>query len=351
MIKNLIVDSNCTIRDSLKLLGKGGHKCLIVGDKNNTLLGTLSDGDIRKGILRGIQIKDSIKKIYHHKPTFLIEKKYNSEIVKEIFIRKKFDLIPIVDVDHKIVDALFWDEVFNESEKKTFRELDVPVVIMAGGKGTRLEPFTKVLPKPLIPINEKPVIEHIIEKFTNNVGTSKFFFTLNYKATILKAFFEELNPDYKFEFIEEKVPLGTAGSLFHLKKTINIPFFVTNCDIIIEVDFYDFYDFHIKNKYDITLVASTKEYIIPYGTCELNGSGHLSHINEKPQFDFLINTGLYIVNPEIINLIPGNKIFHFTDLIENAKKIGKKIGVYPIDDESWIDIGEWNEYRKVVERF
>ena len=125
----------------------------------------------------------------------------------------------------------------------------------------------------------------------------------------------------------------------------------TNCDIIIEVDFYNFYDFHIKNKFDITLVASTKEYIIPYGTCELNGRGHLSHINEKPKFDFLVNTGLYIVNPEIINLIPENKIFHFTDLIEKAKKIGKKIGVYPIDDESWIDVGEWAEYRKVVERF
>jgi dTDP-glucose pyrophosphorylase len=350
MIKKLTINSTCTIKDALKLIGIGGHKCLIVGDSNYILLGTLSDGDIRKGILKGMQIKDTIKNIYQHNPIFLEQNKYNPEKVKNIFIRNKIDLIPIVDKNHKIIDVLFWDEVFHADKEKNIRRLDVPVVIMAGGEGSRLEPFTKVLPKPLIPIQEKPVIEHIIEKFTKNIGTNKFFFTLNYKATILKAFFEELNPDYNFEFIVEKIPLGTAGSLINLSNVIEVPFFVTNCDILIEADFYDFYDFHINNKFDITLVASTKEYVIPYGTCELNENGHLSHINEKPQFDFLINTGLYIINPDIISLIPENKIYHFTDLIQDANSAGKKIGVYPINSESWVDIGEWNEYRKVVDK-
>ena len=218
---------------------------------------------------------------------------------------------------------------------------------MAGGKGSRMEPFTKVLPKTLIPINEKPIIEHIIEQFTN-VGCLNYYLTVNYKGKILKAYFEELQPNYNVSFVDEKDPLGTAGSLQYLRGKFDKPFFVTNCDIIIKTDFTSLYEFHRKGGYDITLVASAKEYIIPYGTCELNGKGHLSHINEKPKYDFLINTGLYILNPNILELIPKNKFYHITSLIEDAKKKGKKVGVFPIDDEAWIDVGQWAEYQKAV---
>ena len=142
--------------------------------------------------------------------------------------------------------------------------------------------------------------------------------------------------------------MGTAGSLQYLKGKFDKPFFVTNCDIIIKADYASLYEFHKKNNYDITLVASTKEYIIPYGTCELNGDGHLSHINEKPKFDFLINTGLYVLNPDILQLIPKNKFYHITHLIEDAKNQGKKVGVFPVDDDVWIDIGQWAEYKKAM---
>jgi NDP-sugar pyrophosphorylase family protein len=221
---------------------------------------------------------------------------------------------------------------------------------MAGGKGTRMEPFTKVLPKPLVPINEKPIIEHIIEKFTE-VGCLDFYLTLNYKGKILKAYFEELQPEYNVSFVDEKKPLGTAGSLKYLMGKFNKPFFVTNCDIIIKANYASLYDFHLKGKYDITLVASAKEYIIPYGTCELNGNGHLSHINEKPKYDFLINTGLYILNPDILKIIPNNKFYHITHLIEDVKSMGKTIGVFPIDEDEWIDIGQWAEYKKALDIF
>ncbi len=220
---------------------------------------------------------------------------------------------------------------------------------MAGGRGTRLEPFTKVLPKPLIPIHEKPVIEHIIERFTT-VGISNFILTVNYKARIMKAFFEELQSDYSVDFIDEVEPLGTAGSLKFLGNRIDRPFIVTNCDIIVRGDYADIYDFHVKNKYDITLVASMKNFTLPYGTCELNGKGNLKIIHERPEYDFLINTGLYVVNPEVLKLIPENKQYHFTELIRDAKDQRKLIGVYPIDDESWIDVGQWAEYQKAVER-
>ena len=151
-----------------------------------------------------------------------------------------------------------------------------------------MEPFTKVLPKPLVPIHDKPIIEHIIERFTD-VGCNEFYLTVNHKARILKAYFEELQTEYKIHFIEEKEPLGTAGSMRFLDGKFKQPFFVTNCDIIIKTDYSSLYEFHQKGGYDVTLVASAKEYIIPYGTCELNTEGHLSHINEKPHYDFLIN--------------------------------------------------------------
>ncbi len=196
----------------------------------------------------------------------------------------------------------------------------------------------------MIPIHEKPIIEHIIERFTD-IACSDFHLTVNYKGKILKAYFEELQPKYKVSFVDEKEPLGTAGSLQYLKGKFNKPFFVTNCDIIIKADYASLYEFHQKGEYDITLVASAKEYIIPYGTCELNNVGHLSHINEKPQYDFLINTGLYVLNPDVLKLIPKNKFYHITHLIEDAKNQGKKVGVFPIDDDAWIDVGQWAEYK------
>ena len=148
--------------------------------------------------------------------------------------------------------------------------------------------------------------------------------------------------------IDENNPLGTAGSLQYLNGKFDKPFFVTNCDIIIKAEYASLYEFHKNNNFDITLVASAKEYIIPYGTCELNSDGHLSHINEKPKYDFLINTGLYVLNPDILGLIPENKFYHITHLIEDAKNQGKKVGVFPIEEEDWIDIGQWVEYKKAL---
>ena len=347
-MKDVLAKPDITIRQAMKKLSQSGEKCLIIIDKQNKLIGTLSDGDLRKTILNGSQMGDTINNIYQPNPTVVIDGEYDAADVKKLFIRKRFDLIPVVNTHGKLIDALFLEGILNHTKKKEKDKVNVSVVIMAGGKGTRMEPFTKVLPKPLIPIHEKPIIEHIIKRFTD-IGCSDFHITVNHKGRILKAFFEELQPEYEVAFIDEKEPLGTAGSLQYLKGQFNKPFFVTNCDIIIKTDYEILYEFHQKNSFDITLVASAKEYIIPYGTCELNNDGYLSHINEKPKYDFLINTGLYILNPDILNLIPENKFYHITHLIEDAKKQNKKVGVFPIDDDAWIDIGQWAEYKKALD--
>jgi dTDP-glucose pyrophosphorylase len=349
-MKDINIGINSTIRESMRKLSLTGQKSLVVTDKNNKLLGTLSDGDLRKAILKGSLVSDSINGIYTKRPTVLVQNQFSDKEAKSIFTKYKYDLIPIVDSDGKVVDILAWGEIFrNGTNDSNSNNLDISVVIMAGGIGARLQPFTNVLPKPLLPIHDKTVIEHIIERFTK-VGVNDFILTVNYKARLLRAYFEELQPEYKVEFLDEREPLGTAGSLRFLEKKMATPFIVTNCDIIIKADYPEIYNFHLKNNYDITLVASTKNYTIPYGTCELNSEGHLEKINEKPQYEFLASTGLYILSPTVLKLIPSGKHFHFTHLIDAAKKNGNRVGVYPIDDEAWIDVGQWDEYQKAVDR-
>jgi dTDP-glucose pyrophosphorylase/CBS domain-containing protein len=348
-MKNLIVDKNISIIKAMKKLNESGQKGLIIVEDENLLMGTLTDGDIRKAILNGANISNSIDLIYNRKPTFLVEGAFSLEAVKKIFLERKFDLIPVVDKKGKHVDTLFWEKIFKKNRNKSKEKINVPVVIMAGGKGSRLAPFTNILPKPLVPVHNKPIIEHIIDRFYE-FGCNNFYMTVNYKARILKAYFDELQPDYNMSFVDEPEPLGTAGCLRLLNGKFDEPFFVSNCDIIVKTNYQKIYDFHQKGGFDVTLVASTKEYIIPYGTCELNSNGHLSHINEKPQYNFLINTGLYILNPDILPFIPKNKFYHITHLIEEVKNRGKKVGVYPVDDEAWIDVGEWAEFKKATEK-
>ena len=349
-MKNIKVRKNITIREAMKALEKTAEKCLLTVNRDNKLLGTITDGDIRRSILSGAKFSDDISSSYNSNPTVLIKNMFNKEKAERLLLELKLDLIPILDKNKRVVDYITWSTLGTEKNiiEKTLEK--VPVVIMSGGKGTRMEPFTKVLPKPLVPIREKPIIEHIIERFTK-INCNTFYITINYKGTILKAYFDELNPKYNINFVKEKKPLGTAGSLRLLDGEINQPFFLTNCDIIIKADYNKLYKFHVNGNYDITLVASSKEYIIPYGTCKLNKDGHLSHIDEKPKYDFLINTGLYLLNPDILKLIPKNKFFHITNLIKTVKDKGKKVGVFPIDDDNWIDVGQWKEYKNALDSF
>lgn len=352
ILDKVLCKDNIIIREALKTLNKAATGCLIIINEKGKLVGTLSDGDIRRCILSKRSLNGTINNLYTKSPLYLVDGQYNDRDVKNIFLKCKISIIPIVDSNKMVIDFLHNIEYFSDDQakKEKFNNLsNVPVVIMAGGKGTRLEPFTHVLPKPLVPIREKPIIEHIIERFTE-LGCSDFYLTANYKGKILKAYFEELQPNYDVHFVEEKQSLGSAGSLRFLDGKLNLPFFVTNCDTIIKAEYTDLYEFHQKNDYDVTLVASAKEYVIPYGTCELNSEGHLSHIKEKPRYDLLINTGLYVLNTEVLKLIPKNRIYHMTNLIEDAKNHGKKVGVFPIDDDDWIDVGQWAEYQKAVER-
>lgn len=346
-MKDITIHPQATIKEAMEALDKTAEKTLLVIDENQALIGSLTDGDIRRFILNGHDLSGTIKNAYYRDPLFVFKEDYNSEKIKKVLTDNKIDLVPIIDSDRKVVDYITWGKAFGNNRISENQKLGVPVVIMAGGRGTRLEPFTRVLPKPLIPVGDKPVIDHIIDRF-RACGASEFYLTIHHMSKILRAYFEEKNPDYSIGFVEENEPRGTAGSLKLLTSKLNKPFFVSNCDIIIEADYADIFSFHVKNNYDITLVASTKQYNIPYGICELNNIGSLERILEKPEYSFLVNTGMYVLNPNVIDLIPDTGLFHLTHLMDKVKENNGVVGVYPVSEKAWTDVGQWAEYRKAL---
>jgi len=350
MRKNIalfLVKGRTIVKEAMKKMDKASEKILFVVSKDNKLLGSLTDGDIRRWILNEGMLSESIGKVFNRQPIFVNED-YNVDEIKEIMINKKIGWIPVVDERHKIIDILLWEDIFKRKQE-TKNNLNIPVIIMAGGKGLRLSPFTKILPKPLVPIGDKPVSEVIMERF-NEYGCSLFYFILGYKADMVKVYFHKIGSKYKLNYIQEERPLGTSGGLNLLPKGISENFFVTNCDTVIKADYSDIYKFHTGNKCDMTLIGSVQHFRVPYGVIEVDKQGSLKEITEKPEYDFLASTGMYILNKNTLNLIPKGKIFHITDLVNTLKKKGRRIGVYPVSNKSWLDVGQWEEYKKAIEK-
>jgi dTDP-glucose pyrophosphorylase len=339
----LLISSNTTLKESMQKLNDTAEQIVFVTDEDNKLLGTVTDGDIRRGLINGFKFSDKVEKVMFKQFTsFFCDEPDKKEKAERIMLREKIEQIPVLDKNNHIVDAVLWTDIFGKKksvgEKQTYTN---PVIIMAGGKGTRLDPFTKILPKPLIPIGDKPIIEIIMEKFYKQ-GFQNFIFTLNYKKEYIKIFLRENSFPYKIEWVEEDDFMGTAGSLSLLKDKINEPFFVLNCDIILNTDYTAIIKWHKENNNLITLVGCHKEVKVPYGILELD-DGILKSFVEKPNYDVIINTGVYILEPEIIGMIPENNSINMNTLIEEISKKGK-VSVYPIHD-GWMDIGQWEEYK------
>jgi dTDP-glucose pyrophosphorylase len=347
-LEKLIISDSCNIREALKAMDSGGLGFIAILSFNEKVVGILTDGDFRRAILNGISLEENILKIANTNYLFIQQEAEESKIVN-IFKNSKILHLPVLE-SGKLVNILFRKDFYIDLDNTSFPGLKLPVVIMAGGKGTRLAPFTNILPKPLIPIGDKTIIEIILSEY-KKYSISDFYITINHKAKLIKAFFEDLFTDSSITFIEENQPLGTGGALKLLEGKIHGTFIVSNCDIIIKEDYSKIYRFHTDNKFDLTIVGSLKHYLIPYGVCELNENGELMKIREKPEYDFLVNTGMYILESDTLKIIPGNKIYNITQLIEDIKTKGGKVGVYPVSDKSWIDIGQWDEYRNAIKNW
>jgi len=344
-IQQVSIQKERSLHSALKQMDEINRKLLIVLNDDGTFFSLLSIGDIQRAIIKNLPLNTKVSEIVRQDVTVAHPEDDLEKVKHQMRIRRN-ELMPIIDSQNRIVNVIFWEDLFTESRLSVSedKKLNLPVVIMAGGKGTRLAPLTNVWPKPLIPINKKTIIEDIMDKFVE-VGCNEFYLSVNYKAEVIKQYFENLNsPCYKISYIQEKKPLGTAGSLYLLRDKIHATFFVSNCDILINDDYAAIYEYHKTNHNEITMVGAMKSFPIPYGTIETGEGGQLKSIQEKPELSFKINTGMYILEPDLLHEIPEDEFFHITALIEKLHNEGRKVGVFPISEGSWNDIGSWQEY-------
>lgn len=345
-IKSKIITADKTIIQTMKLMDEVKTKSMLVFN-GDSFVGMITNGDLQRGIIANkpfdmpiALLVDNSQKKYAHQGD-------DVRLIKEWMIEVRAEFMPVLDEKGRLVDVIFWDDLFKEPQTDNKQKLSLPVVIMAGGKGTRLRPITNVIPKPLVPLGDKTILEEILDRF-EAVGCRKFFMSLNYKSDMIRFYLDQLERKYDIDLFEENKPLGTIGSVSLLKNKIDTPFFVSNCDIVIDQDMCDVYDYHQENHNTLTIVTAVKSFRIPYGVVETGENGVMTALREKPDLTYMINTGVYILNPECIAEIPEGECFHVTQLMEKIKKLGGRVGCFPVSEHAWKDMGEWSEYLKII---
>lgn len=308
--------------------------------KKRKLLASISDGDVRRFLLKKESINRDVGYIANYNPVFFYENEI--DLAKVCIEENDMQTVPIVNFNHEVVAILFR----NQKIVRTGQNLGLPVVIMAGGKGTRLYPYTKILPKALIPIGELPITELIMNKL-KEAGCEEFYLLINHKKDMIRAYFEATEHPFRISFIEETIPLGTGGGLGLLKEKVHGDFILTNCDVIVDMDYSRLYKYHRDNQNFITLVVADKCETIPYGVITLDEQSDYQSVKEKPVNNYLINTGFYIVDAKVINEMELNCNVDFPDIIDKYKKQGKRIGVYTIGEKAFMDMGHLEELEKM----
>lgn len=349
MLPELRIKTDVSIKEALKALDRGAEQILFVVDDNQRLVGTLTDGDIRRVVINGASLEGPIKGVFNTKPIVLKKGDYSASEALKLMHKHKIERIPIIDGEGVLIDYVSWDIISSPGANKIIRHgaIDIPVVIMAGGKGTRLSPFTNVLPKPLVPIGDKTVLEMVIDQF-RTFGIDHFFLTVNYKGEMIRAYFNGLEKEYKVSYVWEEEFLGTASSICLMKESLPDSFIVSNCDILVKADYEDVIKFHKQSEAMLTIISSIQHYIIPYGVIQITSGGQVEKIEEKPEYTLPINTGVYVLNRECLNYIPEKTLFHMTHLIQALLDSQQKVVTYPVNEREYVDIGQWEEYRKAV---
>lgn len=336
MNDKLKVSPEVNVRDAISQLVMGGKKTLFVTDKKGTLIGLFTNGDMRRFLLTDSDLSQPISEAMNPHPRV-----FTSMAAAEA-AKKTEELIvyPVID-DNRILQAALYAEETTLLGEATNELRNVPLVIIAGGKGTRLYPYTKVLPKALIPIGDCTVTERIIGNFTRH-GCRRVYMVLNHKAAMIRAYFNEIDRDYEVDYVQEERFLGTGGGLYLLREKLDTTFFVSNCDILIQDDLSCAYKTHKQNGNIMTFVCSMKGFQIPYGIIKTNAAGSIISMEEKPQFDFLVNTGVYIMEPDALDLMEDDEFIHIPDLARRCLDKGLKVGVFPVSEKAWLDMGQFD---------
>lgn len=337
-----------TVVEAMQKIDKNNKGILYIIDGNGKMLGSLTDGDIRRWIIKTGDLEGQAGQIMYTNTKYLLE--FEEEKAQKYMSAEGLDSIPVLNADRVIVDIIFYNKSHSGEPGNNCDVLSqIPVIIMAGGKGTRLYPYTKILPKPLIPIGEIPILERIIGKF-RIYGVNEFYLTVNYKKEMIKSYFNEINPDYRIHYVEEDIPLGTAGSIRLIEEDFHTPLIISNCDTLIEADYGKILEYHIESGNALTIISALKNTIIPYGVIHSQKQGLISSMEEKPSMSYFINTGMYVINPEYLKKIPESKVYHMTDLAEQLIADSCKVGMFPISENSFLDMGEFEEMKKMEER-
>lgn len=343
MYNECLLRKNNTVKEAIDVLEEKKVKSVFVVSEDNVLEGIFTRGDLRQFILDGGDVNQCIDTAMNPNPiTFA-----TVEEARIYSQNKRRVVYPIVNRKHQLIDVVYntWDVIAEANESKCLQ--NIPVVIMAGGLGTRLYPLTKVLPKALIPIGDYTITERIIDNFVS-WGCKEFYLILNHRAEMIKAYFNELDKNYTIHFIKEKEFLGTGGGLSLLKNKIKSTFILSNCDILVNADFDCILKTHYNCSNVITFVGAMKNVSIPYGVIETNIKGQITAMKEKPEISFLTNTGVYVIEPQVIEELPDNKFYNITDIADNIRKDGRNIGVFPITEKSWLDMGQFGEMQEMI---
>lgn len=336
---DILIEEGSDIRMAVEQLERVRCKVIYVTSQGK-LVAAISDGDIRRYTLQEGNVNLSVKYIANYSPTFLL--RYEKEKIDDIFRETEIYSIPIINYNQEVVEIVFR----NGKRIRRKYQLECPVVMMAGGKGTRLRPYTQILPKALIPIGEIPISERIINNF-HDFGCRQFYMVVNHKKSMIQAYFDGVSKDYNLKFIEEDKPLGTGGGLYLLEEYIRQEFFLVNCDIIVDADYNEIYLYHKREGNYITIVAAKYQHIVPYGVVSCDDGKNYLGISEKPELNYLISTGMYVIAQELLQLMPRGQEITFPDLIDSFKQRGKKIGVYIVEESAYMDMGQMEELEKM----
>ena len=333
----ILIRPNLTIGEALSVIDSGAVKIALVVDTDNKLLGTLSDGDIRRGLLRKKTLNETIKNIYFKDPITAKKGSYREDLLCLCSINK-IDQVPIVNDDRKVIGLFLLDDELSKKQHEN------NVVLMVGGLGTRLRPLTEHMPKPMLDVGDKPILQTIIKGFVD-CGFTNITMCLGYKSNVIQDYFQDGSAfGASIDYIVEEKRMGTAGALTLLKKKLNKPFFVMNGDLLTNINFENMLDFHELNDSKATMCVREYDIEVPYGVVSLNNEKIVS-IEEKPVHSFFVNAGIYLLEPECIDLIPGNEFYDMPSLFEELILNNKMTVSFPLK-EYWLDIGRITDYEK-----
>jgi dTDP-glucose pyrophosphorylase len=330
------------IRTALATLNQAHLQILLVLDSSKKLLGVVTDGDVRRAILADKDFSLPISSIMTSAP-ITAEPGLDAHELTQLMVRNSIHAVPVVQDDGTLIGLRTWADTTLPAATAHSHK-DCPVVIMAGGKGTRLDPFTRILPKPLIPLGDKPIVERIMDHFSE-YGFSDFRMIVNYKGDIIRSYFAEGRRPYSITFVQEPAFLGTAGGLQLMQQELSGTFLVANCDIVVDTDLDAFYRFHVEHGNDATVLGVLRYSTIPYGVLKNDGY-RLLDMEEKPEMRFVINSGVYALRASMLSYLSDGEPMDMPDLLNKASEDGRRVEVFPVN-AGWFDIGRWDEYERV----